>query len=363
MTADAIAPGGGSIAARAYGPDFDREGEQVTCSLSVFGLQIAGEHAHIAVPGWQGLRWRRGGFNDSQLFVEWSTDRGACTLAVSDPDAVKTLMARLQGGPDRPASEKRTRRISTGLIAVLVGIPIALVIAFVALTGPIIEWAVGRIPVEMEIKFGRQAFAQQRASLAIVDSHRALPMLKELGGKLTQGSPYPYEFYIARDPSVNAFAMPGGFVVFHTGLLEKADSAEEIAGVLAHEVQHVERRHGLRGLVHAAGWRIALSLLLGDAGGSVAAAWAENLGNLNFSRSQESEADALGVQRLLANDIDPHGMAAFFRKLMAEGPNVPTLLSSHPASEDRMHAIEAAIPPGRKFAPLPYDYPRLKAGP
>ncbi|MBL8534564.1 MAG: hypothetical protein JNL33_11990, partial [Betaproteobacteria bacterium] len=171
MTADAIAPGGGSIAARAYGPDFDREGEQVTCSLSVFGLQIAGEHAHIAVPGWQGLRWRRGGFNDSQLFVEWSTDRGACTLAVSDPDAVKTLMARLQGGPDRPASEKRTRRISTGLIAVLVGIPIALVIAFVALTGPIIEWAVGRIPVEMEIKFGRQAFAQQRASLAIVDSH------------------------------------------------------------------------------------------------------------------------------------------------------------------------------------------------
>jgi len=346
---------GRQFTARLHGPGLDGSGVDVHCRVSALGLQVSGSHPAPQVPGWRTLQWRRGGFNDSQLFLEWDTPEGRWTLAFGDADAARALQPHLRDAtPGSSRGGLATRGLSAGLIALLVGIPVLLLAGFLALAGPAVDWAVSHIPVDMEIGLGRDAFAQQRRRLALVDDHPALPMLRELGARLTRGSHYPYEFHVARDPSVNAFAMPGGFIVFHTGLLEKAGSAEEVAGVLAHEIQHVERRHGLRGLVHGAGWRVVLSLVLGDAGGSLAASWAESLGTLNFSRNQENEADALGVRRLLDNDIDPHGMAAFFRKLMAEGSGLPVFLSSHPASEDRMRAIEAAIPAGRHFPPLPY---------
>lgn len=122
-------------------------------------------------------------------------------------------------------------------------------------------------------------------------------------------------------------------------------------------------RHGLRGLVHAAGLRIGLTLLLGDTGGTVVGALVENLGNLRFSRSQETAADLRGVQALVAADIDPRGMAEFFKKLAKEGGSVPKLLSSRPASEDRFEAVEKSIPAGRQFPALPYDIKALARAP
>lgn len=349
------------LGARLYGPGCPSEGTPVTVTASTFGLSLEGEHARVMVPSWQNLPWRTGGFNDSQLFLEWPTDEGHFTLTVSDESAKTTLRGFL-AKPNQKGSSPgaTTRRWSMGLMIALIALPLLLLAAFLSQTDRIIDWAVAQIPVETEIALGRQAFAQQRQALAIADDHPALPMLRELGARITRGSPYPYEFHITRDPTVNAFAMPGGFVVFHTGLLEKADSAEEVAGVLAHEVQHVERRHGLRGLAHSAGWRITLSLVLGEAGGSMAAAWAENLGNLKFSRDQEAEADRLGLARLVANHIDPRGMLDFFRKMAREGDGMPALISSHPASEDRFAAIERAMPREAHYPTLPYDYAALK---
>ena len=342
-----------ALRARAYGPGLPAEGVAVTCTATAFGPGLAADDPGLSIPGWSALSWRRGGFNDSQFFLEWRDDTGAGHSLVFDAAAEALLRPHLAGASrgGRPTG-KATRRVSAGLMVALVGVPVALLVLLVALANPLLDWVVGQVPVDLEIRFGRQAFQQQKAALTLVDDHPALPMLRELTRQLTPGSPYSYEVHVARDPSVNAFAMPGGFVVFHTGLLEKAASAEEVAGVLAHEIQHVERRHGLRGLAHAAGWRVALSLVLGDAGGSVAAAWAENLGNLHFSRGQESEADALAVKRLLDKGIDPRGLARFFRTLMEQDASLPALLSSHPASEDRLAAIEAAVPAGRSFQAL-----------
>ena len=350
--------------ARLFGPGLDPAGVALGCSLSAFGLQVDGEHSALSVPDWSELRWRIGGMNDGQLFIEWSDRNGAYTLALEDPAARKALLPLLSSGrPSDQGVTRTTRRLSASLIVLLVGLPIALLGIFLLLANPLVDWAVSKIPLGMEIKLGRQAFAQQRQGLTLLETHRALPMLRDLGARLTKGSAYPYEFYIARDASVNAYAMPGGFVVFHTGLLAKADSAEEVGGVLAHEVQHIERRHGLRALVHAAGWRVILSLLVGDTGASLAANWAANLGSLSFSRAQESEADMLGLRRLLDNRIDPAGMLSFIGKLSKAGPNVPALISSHPASEERFAAIQKAIPPGTAYQRLDYDYPGIKGTP
>lgn len=351
-----------AIAARVYGPGISRTGQAITLAASAAGLEPSADIGVIRVPGWAALRWRRGGFNDTQLLIEWSTPQGDYTLSVEDPSAQRALLAHLPTGAREKQSgaQRSTRRVANWVIALVAVLPVLLIATFVTYSDHIVDWAVARIPVQTEISLGRQAFAQQRASLHLADDHPALPMIRELGARLTRGSEYPYEFHVALDPSVNAFAMPGGFVVFNTGLLAQADSAEEVAGVLAHEIQHVERRHGLRGLVHQAGWHVALSLLLGNTGGSLAAQWATQLGSLRFSRQQEWEADRLGVRRLITNQIDPHGMATFFRKLSRDGPGVPEFLSTHPSSDDRFEAIENSIPDGVKFPPLPYDYPRLK---
>lgn len=348
-----------------FGPGLPGTGTLVTFTLEAFGLHFDAPASATPAPppvSWQAVNWRRGGFNNSQLLLEWRDDTGHYSLSVADIAVQAALLPHLQAGT---REEKRrvpgTRRWIGTLVGVFVGLPLLALILLFTQAGKITEWAVGKIPIETEKKLGAQAFAQYRLSAPLVEQHPALPMLRELGKRLTAGSSYQYEIHVARDATVNAFAMPGGYIVFHTALLEKAGRAEEVAGVLAHEIQHVELRHGLRGMVHAAGWRIALTLLMGDTGGTVAASLVENLGNLRFSRSQESEADMRGVKALLAADIDPRGMAEFFRKLAKQGGSPPALLSSHPASEDRFVAVEQAVPTGRQFPPLPYDLDEMKS--
>ena len=344
-----------------FGPGIDPAQSGARFSVSALGIQFQGQHADLAIPGWSALRWRKGGFNDTQLLIEWTTSDGEFSLSVGNAASQAALLAHLPGAArDTSGPSGATRTASSTMILVLVFLPIVVIGLLVWQADRLIDWAVSNIPVETEIRLGREAFAQQRQGLAIVDDHPALPMLRRIGADLTTGSPYPYEFHIVRDESINAFAMPGGFVVVHTGLLASADSAEELAAVVAHEVQHVERRHGLRGLVHAAGWRAVLSLILGNTGGSIAGSWVQNLGDLRFSRSQETDADLEGVKALVRADIDPKGMVAFFSRLAKDPSHLPALLSSHPASAERLTTVKAAFPKERFYRPLPYDYLRLR---
>ncbi|MFN0313438.1 MAG: M48 family metallopeptidase [Burkholderiales bacterium] len=343
-----------------FGPGIPPTGTTANFSANSFGLSFQGEHSGLATVSWAQITWRRGGFNNGHVLLEWSTQDGAFSLALSHPAAQEAVLHYLQPTQQQAKIKSSgTRSWSIGLVTVFLGLPLLLIALLVSQTDRIIDWAVDRIPVEMEKKLGAQGFAQFRATKALEENHPALPVLRELGRRLSKGSVYEYQVHIVRDATVNAFAMPGGYIVFHTALLQKAGRAEEVAGVLAHEIQHVERRHGLRGLVHAAGWRIALTLFLGDTGGSVAASLAENLGNLRFSRAQETDADLRGVKALAEASIDPRGMMEFFKKLAKEGTSVPALLSSHPASEERFEVVEKALPKDRAFEPLPYDIKKL----
>lgn len=352
----ASTPGTGLL----YGPGLAPAGTAVAVQATAEGLALGGAHAGPPV-AWKALVARASDYGADTLTLQWEADGGTLALVVSD-QATRAAIAPFLPAARKAASPagRGTRRLSASLIAVLVVLPLLLLGLLLTQTGRLVDWVVARIPVHTEIELGKAAAAQQKAALDLVEDHPALPAIREIGARLTRGSRYPFEFHVARDASVNAFAMPGGFVVLHTGLLEQADSAEEVAGVLAHEVQHVERRHGLRGLVQAAGLGVALRLALGEAGGSLAASWAQDLARLSFSRDQERDADAHGVEALLREDIDPRGMARFFRKLAQQGGSVPALLSSHPASEQRLAAVEAMAPAGRRFAPLGVDWPAVR---
>lgn len=359
------------IFGQAFGPGFAGTGSRVEVELSGYGMRLVTAEAPDGAPGWSEITVRKGGFNDSRLMVEWTGVAGRYALAVADAPDVAVLRAHLRehapksagpAGSGRMGVDGATRAWSHGIFWVTIVLPMLLLGAIIWEHDRIAGWIVSLAPVAQERKLGEIVFNHTRAKLKLVDGPPAM-MVREIGARLTAGSAYQYEFHVAEDATVNAFAMPGGFVVVHTGLLALASSAEEVAGVLAHEVQHVELRHSLKGMAKSAGLAVMVSLVFGDLGG-IASMGADLIG-LKFSRAHESEADAQGLAALVKAGIAPAGMRDFFRKMGEQEKLNLGWLSSHPASEDRFAALDRAIkalPPAALAAkPLAYDYAAIKA--
>jgi beta-barrel assembly-enhancing protease len=155
---------------------------------------------------------------------------------------------------------------------------------------------------------------------------------------------YPFRVIVANNPTVNALAAPGGFIVVFRGLLERTESAEELAGVLAHEIQHVMHRHSTKAILRQAGAGVLMAALVGDVSAVVAFGLqsARTLGDLRYSRQAELEADRDGMRMLHAAAVDPAGMLSFFQAMQREEgtPQSATrYLSTHPAAVDRLQAL------------------------
>ena len=146
-------------------------------------------------------------------------------------------------------------------------------------------------------------------------------------------------------PDVNALAAPGGYIVVFRGLLERARTPDELAGVLAHEIEHVLHRHTTRAVIQHASTGLLLAALTGDMTGPLAYGLesARVLGQLQYSRRAEEEADRDGMKLLLAARVDPAGMIGFFDDLAkGEHPRrVLRYLSTHPSPTDRIAALRA----------------------
>jgi Zn-dependent protease with chaperone function len=181
------------------------------------------------------------------------------------------------------------------------------------------------------------------------DSGPGYDALQELAGRLTGAdgaTDYAFSVSVLDAELVNAFALPGGFIVVTTGLIRQCRTPDELAGVLAHEMAHVTRRHNTRGLVRSQFLAFVLKLATG---GGEAASLAGSAGNVivtsKFSREDEREADILGVRRLARAGIDPEGIARFFAGLSPEeSGNRFSYLDSHPPIRDRQESmrLEAA---------------------
>ena len=170
---------------------------------------------------------------------------------------------------------------------------------------------------------------------------------------------FSYFFFAVRDPVLNAFALPGGFIGVHSGLLLAAQSESELASVLAHEIGHVSQRHIARMLGARKGDSlIALASMVlgalamrssGDVGSAVmmGGAGMAMQRQLNFSRDAEREADRVGLSILDDSGFDAAGMVAFFSRLQSAGRNyadtVPPYLQTHPLTSERIADIEARI--------------------
>jgi len=218
-----------------------------------------------------------------------------------------------------------------------------------------------RVPVSWEERLGQAAVEQLTASRRrCVDEEREAAIgaiVKRLLEPQPRG-PYTIRVTVVDDMTINAFAVPGGQVVLLRGLVERSRTPEELAGVLAHELQHVLQRHATRLLLQHASTGLLLVAISGDITGAMAYGIesARVLGTLRYSRHLESEADTEGLKMLLAADVDPQGMIAFFESMRAaEGgaPGAARYLASHPLAEERVDALKRlAASRSRGFRPL-----------
>lgn len=209
-----------------------------------------------------------------------------------------------------------------------------------------------------ENHLGRAIMRQIRASGELVEDPQVTEYINEIGHRIAaqaniEGN-HEFSFFVVDNNVINAFALPGGFIGVHTGLLEATRNEDELAGVLAHEVAHVTQRHIAR-RIHANQRQSILStaimlgaILAGAAGGggdvmqgaiAVAQGTAAQQ-QINFTRSNEYEADRVGISALAAAGFDPQGMGSFF-EVMSRGTTpieqrLPEFLRTHPVSSARI---------------------------
>ncbi|MDX1546960.1 MAG: M48 family metallopeptidase, partial [Rhodothermales bacterium] len=174
------------------------------------------------------------------------------------------------------------------------------------------------VPLGQEWQMGEQLAAEIARTQPLVDDPVLQEYVARLGAQLveqTEMADRPWQFHVVADPSLNAFAIPGGHVYVNTGLIVAAESPAELAGVMAHEVAHGVARHGTERMTKVYGLSVVGSLVLGEDPGLLEQIAAQIIGSgavARFSRKDETEADALGLDYLYEAGYPPEAMGTMF---------------------------------------------------
>jgi predicted Zn-dependent protease len=217
---------------------------------------------------------------------------------------------------------------------------------------------------QQDVELGLQVSQDAEKKLVMLNNQRVDDYLDRLGKRLAAvapGAKYPYQFKCVNDSSINAFALPGGFLYINRGTIEAADNEAELAGVIGHEIGHVALRHGTNQATKQYIAQVPLAILGGTLGSKSIGAIAAQVGGgvlancllLKYSRDDERQSDLMGTQILFDSGYDPNYVAQFFEKL-GEGKGTD-FFSSHPNPENRIKNITNEIdrlgtPPSRTIS-------------
>ena len=227
------------------------------------------------------------------------------------------------------------------------------------------------VPMAVDRQLGQQAYRlMDHGGPELHDPQvvQAITTIVERLSPHTDATGLEFDVHVIDADICNAFCLPGGTIVLYTGLLRRASSAEEVAGVLAHEMAHASLRHGLRQVTQSLGLAAAVNLLVGNVEGLViAGAEVFKLATINsYSRGQETEADAHGVRMLHEAGIHPFALARFFETMQREAGTLPsglTWLSTHPDHAARIAAVREQVVtlPPREYVPLQIDWAEIRS--
>lgn len=349
-------------------------GNSSKVSVRIFGssLEVTGSGAETLRVDPSKCELTAGGWDRESIQIAWPGEGGTWALSSKDPGArdelarISSFQTALGEAGRAQTRTRRSGRFGLTMVAILTLLPVLLLVGVLVFRNRIIDFVLARIPLTFDQEIGRMFEGEFLGGKDAVPENEATRAVQVMVDRLKAASPgrgLEFKVSVQRNPQVNAFAAPGGLIVVYTGLIEEAGSAEEVAGVLAHEMAHATNRHSMRQLIYAGGLLPLMGLLIGQPD---AAALFRNLGRLSelkFSRAQEEDADRTGFDSLVRARISAEGMARFFDRLSRRDGASPSFLSTHPSSEGRAAAIRerAKALGGMATDPLPIDWNAVKA--
>ena len=335
-------------------------------------LRLNPQHLHLIFPDkpllswpYSGLRMTRTG-SDGPIRLERFLVKNEVTprsVVVEDPEFLAEAHRVAPGALGSFLAPPQRRNLRRALIVLALVIIPPLFFGIWKFGLPVLsDTFAGNIPVAWEEKLGVTVYEtmfQPPLKEPPPELRKALDVISERLLTAVPHQPYKFHIYVHPGNMVNALALPGGTVVVFQGLINASKTPEELAGVLAHEYQHVLLKHSTRGIIRQMAVTIVLAAMLGDSNSALALIleMAGELEALNFNRGMETEADKEGMKMVLASGIDPQGMVRIFKKLEEEElrmlgmdkkdgengedgekevPDWMRLLSTHPAGKDRV---------------------------
>jgi beta-barrel assembly-enhancing protease len=254
---------------------------------------------------------------------------------------------------------KTLRRAAAWTLAALLAVPAAFGQTSASQLPDLGDATASDLPLQTERRLGEEVMRDIRRDPAYLDDPEITEYVNALGGQLAAAAPghRDFEFFVLRDATVNAFALPGGFIGVHTGLISTTANESELASVLGHEMGHVIQRHIARQLGIQKQMQMpmmvamAAAILLGRsrpdlaAGATMAVQGGAIQSQLSFSREYEREADRVGLQTMAAAGFDPNAMGAFFEKMerstrLDDPGTVPAYFRTHPLTTERIAEAE-----------------------
>lgn len=266
------------------------------------------------------------------------------------PEVAAALTSQGATGGFDPKGGRLLTEVLAGLFVVL-GFGAAVIFA----GGAIAAWATPMIPMSVDETIGDTAQKQMSLTQKECTNPAVKKYIEDLAEPMIESAgkvPFDFSFRVVDTPEVNAFALPGGYVTVNRGLLEAAESGEEVAGVIGHEIQHALLRHGTKRILRQLGSAVIMSLIFGGSDLHDVGQVAGQMTGLSYDRAQESEADEHGVALMVGANIDPRGLSEFFERLSKDSLRPPELLSTHPDPGTRAELVSRAAS-GGNFRPLP----------
>ncbi len=280
---------------------------------------------------------------DTLRLISLQRDNGHVTLGWAEDDAVRMRIKNREAGDQlfRLAPHLRADRPEKGVLKpVMVSAAIVAVLAVIYFSYPVFRQAIMMsLPDSWAQEIGDTLGQGSIGVASTCADPQGKIALETLIGRLTKGvaMPYDLDIRVVDAPMVNAFAAPGGRIVLFRGLLDEADTVDEVAGVLGHELGHVKHRHPLKRVIDIYGFELVLTSLGGNIGG-----YSSILLMMSYSRDDEREADEASLALLRDANISGDGYADFFERLEEKQsflPDVMNFLSTHPLPEEREQSI------------------------